>query len=137
MEQGDTAFFAGSKPHIFMPVDNDGAEVLTLFVEKMRKGGKEIMIYDLLLLGISLLFVGFIFKKILPGRGVGQMETEELHKEMKENKDNLQLIDVRQPEKYAQYHIHGFRNIPLKYIRKQAKELDPEKKTIVVCRTGQ
>jgi len=33
MEQGDTAFFAGSKPHIFMPVDNDGAEVLTLFVE--------------------------------------------------------------------------------------------------------
>ena len=42
----------------------------------MRKGGKEIMIYDLLLLGISLLFVGFILKKILPGRGVGQMETE-------------------------------------------------------------
>src|SRR5699024_10937993 len=103
----------------------------------MRKGGKEIMIYDILLLGIFLLFVGFIVKKILPGRGVGQMETEELHKEMKENKDNFQLIDVRQPEKYAQYHITGFRNIPLKYIRKQAKELDPEKKTIVVCRTGQ
>lgn len=33
MKQGDTAFFAGSKPHIFMPMDNDGAEVLTLFIE--------------------------------------------------------------------------------------------------------
>src|SRR5699024_2201497 len=33
MEQGDTAIFARSKPHIFMSVDNDGAEVLTLFVE--------------------------------------------------------------------------------------------------------
>src|SRR5699024_1374494 len=31
MGRGDTAFFAGSKPHIFMPVDNHGAEVLTLF----------------------------------------------------------------------------------------------------------
>src|SRR5699024_12780268 len=97
----------------------------------MHKGRKEIMIYDLLLLGISLLFVGFIFIKILPGRGVGQMVTEELHKEMKENKDNIQLIDVRQPEKYAQYHIHSFRNIPLKYIRKQEKELDMNKKKIV------
>ena len=33
MEQGDTAFFAGSNPHLFKPVDNDGAEVLTLFIE--------------------------------------------------------------------------------------------------------
>src|SRR5699024_11172207 len=33
MEQGETAFFERSKPHIFMPVENDGAEVLTLFVE--------------------------------------------------------------------------------------------------------
>src|SRR5699024_11783049 len=90
-----------------------------------------------MLLDISLLVVVFILKKILPSRGVGQMKTEELKKEMKDNKDNLQLTDVRQPEKYAQYHIHGFRNIPLKYIRKQAKELDPETKTIVVCRTRQ
>lgn len=33
MEQGDTAYFNGEKPHLFIPVDNDGAEVLTLFIE--------------------------------------------------------------------------------------------------------
>lgn len=33
MEQGDTAFFTGRKPHLFVPIDNDGAEVLTLFIE--------------------------------------------------------------------------------------------------------
>lgn len=34
MEQGDTAYFTGKKPHLFIPVDNDGAEVLTLFIEQ-------------------------------------------------------------------------------------------------------
>lgn len=34
MKQGDTAYFTGRKPHLFMPVDNDGAEVLTLFIEQ-------------------------------------------------------------------------------------------------------
>src|SRR5699024_5551755 len=33
MEEGDTAFFKGTKPHLFIPVDNVGAEVLTLFIE--------------------------------------------------------------------------------------------------------
>lgn|SRR5699024_5584513 len=33
MEQGDTAYFTGKKPHLFIPVDDHGAEVLTLFIE--------------------------------------------------------------------------------------------------------
>jgi len=33
MNQGDTAYFKGSKPHLFIPVDNQGAKVLTIFVE--------------------------------------------------------------------------------------------------------
>lgn len=33
MKQGDTAYFNGLKPHLFIPVDNEGAEVLTLFIE--------------------------------------------------------------------------------------------------------
>lgn len=33
MEKGDTAYFKGTKPHLFIPVDNEGAEVLTLFIE--------------------------------------------------------------------------------------------------------
>lgn len=33
MEEGDTAYFTGKKPHLFIPVDNEGAEVLTLFID--------------------------------------------------------------------------------------------------------
>lgn len=30
----DTAYFDGSKPHIFLPVENESAQVLTIYVEK-------------------------------------------------------------------------------------------------------
>lgn len=33
MKEGDTAFFTGTKPHLFIPVDNEGAQVLTLFID--------------------------------------------------------------------------------------------------------
>src|SRR5699024_9290521 len=33
MEKGDTAYFKGTNPHLFIPVDNEGASVLTVFVE--------------------------------------------------------------------------------------------------------
>lgn len=32
MTEGDTAYFKGMKPHLFIPVDNHGAEVLTVFI---------------------------------------------------------------------------------------------------------
>lgn len=33
MEQGDTAYFKGTKPHLFVPVDNEGARILTIFID--------------------------------------------------------------------------------------------------------
>lgn len=33
MKEGDTAYFKGTKPHLFLPVDNEGAKILTLFIE--------------------------------------------------------------------------------------------------------
>ncbi|WP_439312612.1 cupin domain-containing protein [Virgibacillus sp. W0181] len=33
MVKGDTAYFKGEKPHLFVPVDNEGAKVLTIFVD--------------------------------------------------------------------------------------------------------
>src|SRR5699024_10925745 len=33
MEKGNTAYFKGTNPHLFIPVDNEGASVLTVFVE--------------------------------------------------------------------------------------------------------
>ncbi|WP_404821767.1 helix-turn-helix domain-containing protein [Oceanobacillus halotolerans] len=34
MEKGDTAYFKGENPHLFVPVDNEGAKVLTIFIER-------------------------------------------------------------------------------------------------------
>lgn len=33
MEKGDTSYFKGVKPHLFIPVDNEGAKLLTVFVD--------------------------------------------------------------------------------------------------------
>ncbi len=33
LEKGDSACFQGSKPHLFIPVDNKGAQVLTFFID--------------------------------------------------------------------------------------------------------
>lgn len=33
MEKGDSAYFKGVKPHLFIPVDNKGALVLSIYVE--------------------------------------------------------------------------------------------------------
>ncbi|WP_044476823.1 helix-turn-helix domain-containing protein [Oceanobacillus massiliensis] len=35
MEKGDSAYFQGSKPHLFVPVDDDGAQVLTCFIDRI------------------------------------------------------------------------------------------------------
>lgn len=34
MEKGDSAYFQGYKPHLFVPVDNTEARVLTLFIDR-------------------------------------------------------------------------------------------------------
>lgn len=33
MEKGDTSYFKGTKVHLFVPVDNEGAKVLTVFID--------------------------------------------------------------------------------------------------------
>jgi len=34
MEKGDSAYFQGSKPHLFVPVNDDGAQLLTIFIDR-------------------------------------------------------------------------------------------------------
>src|SRR5699024_7685151 len=83
------------------------------------------------------LFVGYVLKKIIPGRNIGQITSEELRVYLnKENKDYIHFIDVRKPIQYAQFHIPGFRNIPLKEIKKEAANLSKDKKVVLICRTG-
>ena len=50
--------------------------------------------------------------------------------------EDLQLIDVRQPDEYAFARIQGTRLIPLGEIMSRKNEIDPNRKTVVVCKMG-
>lgn len=50
--------------------------------------------------------------------------------------DNIQLIDVRQPDEYAFAQIPGAKLIPLGDIIKRMDEIDPNRETIVHCKMG-
>ena len=92
------------------------------------------MAYTIFVIVVTLLFVGFVLWKIFPARGVRQIRTPQL-KELMQN-DDIQFIDVRAPQQYAQFHIHRFQNIPLKHIGKEAKNLDKDQPVVLVCQTG-
>ena len=50
--------------------------------------------------------------------------------------DHYQLLDVRQLGEYREKHLPGAILIPLKELPDRMSELDPQKKTIVYCRSG-
>lgn len=94
--------------------------------------------YDLILIGVTVVFVSYVLKKIIPGRGIGQITADQLREYLNEEsiKKDTQFIDVRKPMEYAQFHIPGFRNIPLKEIKQEAKNLNKNQKVVVIDRTG-
>ena len=47
-----------------------------------------------------------------------------------------QFIDVRQPDEFATGAIAGAINIPLGELPIRMQELDPQRRTVVVCRSG-
>ncbi|MEI3604411.1 rhodanese-like domain-containing protein [Pseudogracilibacillus sp. SE30717A] len=92
------------------------------------------MSLDVIKFLVSIIFALLVLIKILPGRGINQITANDLRKQLKD--ESIQFIDVRPPAKYDQFHIYGFKNIPLREIRKQAKTLSKDKQTIVICQTG-
>lgn len=48
----------------------------------------------------------------------------------------VQWLDVRGPDEHRHLHIPGAALIPLDHLAQQAAALDPQRETIVVCRTG-
>lgn len=50
--------------------------------------------------------------------------------------DSYQLVDVRQPAEYEEYHLPGALLVPLNVLTSGGGKLDPEKPTIVYCRSG-
>lgn len=50
--------------------------------------------------------------------------------------DEYLLLDVRQPSEYEQGHLPGARLIPISELPNRLGELDPQKQTILYCRSG-
>ena len=50
--------------------------------------------------------------------------------------DDIQLIDVRQPDEYAFARIEGARLIPLGELFKRLSEIDPTRETVIHCKMG-
>lgn len=50
--------------------------------------------------------------------------------------DNIQLIDVRQPDEYAFARIEGAKLIPLGEIMHRMGEIDDSKETVIHCKMG-
>lgn len=65
----------------------------------------------------------------------GEITTEEVDKLLKEGKE-LQLIDVREVEEYKDGHIKGAKLIPLGQLDVRFDEIDLNKETIMICRSG-
>ncbi len=50
--------------------------------------------------------------------------------------EDIQLIDVRQPDEYAFCKIEGAKLIPLGDVLKRVGEIDPARETVVHCKMG-
>ncbi len=64
-----------------------------------------------------------------------EITATELKKRM-DNGEDIQLIDVRQPDEYAFAKIEGAKLIPLGEIVKRINELDENRETVVQCKVG-
>jgi len=50
--------------------------------------------------------------------------------------EDIQLIDVRQPDEYEFARIEGGKLIPLGEIMGRMNEIDPERDTVIYCKMG-
>jgi sulfur-carrier protein adenylyltransferase/sulfurtransferase len=66
---------------------------------------------------------------------VEEISASELKARMDAGED-IQLIDVRQPEEYAFARINGAKLIPLGELMQRMKEIDSDRETVIHCKMG-
>lgn len=76
----------------------------------------------------------FLYKRLVPAKGIRNISTSELKTELK-NKDK-QFIDVRTPSEFKGSRIKEFKNIPLYDLSKKASELSKDNEVFVICQSG-
>jgi len=67
---------------------------------------------------------------------INEIDVGELVALMESNPDNIQIVDVRQPQEVAAGAISGIDNIPMVSIPLRANEISDDKQVILVCRSG-
>ncbi|WP_042352375.1 rhodanese-like domain-containing protein [Bacillus massiliigorillae] len=89
---------------------------------------------DWMNVAVIVLIVAFLVWRMMPTKGVSNITTIDLRKQL--NEKNKQYIDVRTPGEYKSHHIKGFKNIPLQELTTKASQLSKEKEVIVICQSG-
>ncbi|WP_426493101.1 rhodanese-like domain-containing protein [Hymenobacter sp. 102] len=64
-----------------------------------------------------------------------ELTASDLHARLQSGED-IQLIDVRQPEEFAYCRIEGSQLIPLGELARRAEEIDPDRPTVLICHHG-
>ncbi|HEU4965289.1 MAG TPA: rhodanese-like domain-containing protein [Bacilli bacterium] len=67
--------------------------------------------------------------------GINQIDAAEL-KQLIDEKKNVTLIDVREPQEYEAGHIPGIPLIPMHQIPANLDKLDKDTEYVFVCRSG-
>ena len=80
------------------------------------------ILINVILIGAVVLF---LYKRLVPAKGIRTISTTELKAELK-NKDK-QFIDVRTPNEFKGNHIKEFKNIPLYDLQKKASQLSKDR----------
>lgn len=74
-----------------------------------------------------------MFQRLFNKPSIEEVSAEEARAKQK---SGAVLVDVREMHEWNEGHIPGARHIPLGSLAKRAKELDPAKEIIAVCRSG-
>ena len=64
-----------------------------------------------------------------------EISPEELHRRLQAG-DDLQLVDVREPEEYAYCHLPGSLLLPLDEVTRRAAEIRTEGPVVLICHHG-
>jgi len=82
------------------------------------------------------LIILFIVWRMIPAKGVRQINAVQLKEELKNSNGKKQFVDVRTPGEYKGNHIRGFRNIPLDQLLLSSHSLSKDKEVVLICQSG-
>ncbi|WP_368654531.1 rhodanese-like domain-containing protein [Ornithinibacillus sp. 4-3] len=92
-------------------------------------------IVDIIRISLVVIVLFFILKRFLPVDGMKVITSEELNERLK-HPTKYQFIDVSIAREYKNFHIKGFKSMPLRRIKRDAHQLSKEKETVIICQSG-